>query len=195
MVRITSGKYRNRILFTDLPKGVKPSFRPTQAKTRDAVLNKLNFSNIALDGGIQNKRVLDLFCGTGAFGFEALSRGASFICFVDKVKENIDLVRRSSDSLGASDQCLLLQSDASNLPPNTKEPYDIIYLDPPYYKNDLLFGAINSLLKKGWISPSSLIVIEIAEKQELPCFNDMHVLSEAKYGASKVIYLSQSKIQ
>lgn len=188
MVRITSGKYRNRLLFTDLPKGVKQSFRPTQAKTRDAVLNKLNFSSISLDGGISDKRVLDVFAGTGAFGFEALSRGASFVCFIENVKENIALLKRSAESLCASDQCLFLHHDASRMPTNNEDPYDIIYLDPPYHNNPLILGALNSLIQGNWIAKSSLIVIEIAEKQILPALDNFQTLNESIYGSSKVIY-------
>lgn len=188
MLRIISGKYRNRPLLTDLPKGVKQSFRPTQAKTRDAVLNKLNFSSISLDGGISDKRVLDVFAGTGAFGFEALSRGASFICFVENIKENIVLLKRNAESLCASEQCLFLHNDASRMPNNNTEPYDIIYLDPPYHNNPLILEALNSLIHGNWIAKSSLIVIEIAEKQILPELNNFQTLNESIYGSSKVIY-------
>lgn len=188
MVRITSGKYRNRLLFTDLPKGVKQSFRPTQAKTKDAVLNKLNFSSISLDGGITDKRVLDVFAGTGAFGFEALSRGASFVCFIENVKENIALLKKSAESLGASEQCYFLHIDASRTPNNNGDPYDIVYLDPPYHNNPLILGALKSLLHGNWIAKSSLIVIEISEKQTLPELDNFKTLDESVYGSSKVIY-------
>lgn len=189
MVRITSGKYRNRVLFTDLPKGVKQSFRPTQAKTRDAVLNKLNFSNISLDGGISDKRVLDVFAGTGAFGFEALSRGASFVCFIENIKENIALLKRSAESLCALNQCSFSHNDASMMPNNNRDPYDIIYLDPPYYNNHLILATLSSLIHGNWIAKSSLVVIEISEKQILPELGNFQTINESIYGSSKVIYI------
>ena len=82
MIRITGGTYRSRMLETPSSGLTKP----TMDKVRAAVFNALGYE-------IKNKKVLDLFSGSGSYGFEALSRNASFVTFVDNQKEAVEIIK------------------------------------------------------------------------------------------------------
>ena len=112
-MRIISGRYKGRVL--EAPRG--NDIRPTSDKVRGSVFNILRGRGV-LDG----VSVLDLFCGTGALGLEALSNGARQCVFVDKDRRSLDLARRNADRLGAEGcafilqdaLCLLYTSDAAD---------------------------------------------------------------------------------
>lgn len=193
-MRITSGKYKNRKIDTDLPKGQKPTFRPTQSKTRMAVLNKLNFSRVALEGGIKGRNVLDIFCGCGTFGLEALSREAAHVGFIDKIPDNIKLAQKNAKSFDAIDQCDFFCLDATLLSSNRKSlSYEIIYMDPPYHNNDLILKTLSALHAGGWLAEEAIIVIEVAANQNITLPAPFIGLDESIYGASKVIYVEQTE--
>ena len=80
----------------------------------------------------RESRVLDLFCGTGALGFEALSRGAEHVCFVDIKKTALNIVNKNLTLLGVEKETTLLQRDVTKLYQNPELDYDLIFLDPPY---------------------------------------------------------------
>jgi len=188
-MRITSGKYKNRKIDARLPKGQKPTFRPTQSKTRTAVLNKLSFSRVAFEGGITNRNILDVFCGCGTFGLEALSRDAGRVGFIDKVQDNIKLAQKNATTFGANDQCDFFCLDATALTANRRNfRYDIVYMDPPYYNNNLILKTLEALHAGGWLAEECLIVIEVAAKQTIALPTHFTAMDESIHGASKVIY-------
>ncbi|MEM7680297.1 MAG: RsmD family RNA methyltransferase, partial [Pseudomonadota bacterium] len=124
-MRIVAGLYGGRRL--QVPKN--RDIRPTSDKVRGAIFNAL-----ASRGVVDGVRVLDLFCGTGALGLEALSRGAVYCTFVDKVRESLDLAKANTASLGADELAAFLLQDATKIS-DMPEPYDLVFLDPPYGKD------------------------------------------------------------
>lgn len=191
-MRIIAGKYKNRKIETTLPKGKKQVFRPTQSKTRAAVFNKLNFSQIAFEDGLESKKIIDLYCGCGTFGLEALSRGAAHVTFVDQIHDNLSLVKQSASNFDIMQQCSFLCLDASSMPLNrSTTPYDIIFMDPPYYNSELIIKTLDSLLHGGWLAKEHLIIIETASKQIIAPPTAFKILDEAVYGNCKVIYLEK----
>ena len=108
---------------------------------------------------IENVRVLDLFSGTGALGFEALSRGAKRASFVDTDVKSLDLVRKNTLLLQAHREVTVLKRDATNLGKNVGKAFNLIFLDPPYGKR-LGELAISSALDGNWISKDATIVWE-----------------------------------
>lgn len=143
MIRITGGKNRSRKLVTSDTTLTKP----TMDKVRAAVFN-------ALGDDIRNKKVLDLFSGSGSYGFEALSRGASHVTFVEKDIHAIDVIKENSLTL-KEENIKIIKADVITFLENNDESFDVIFVDPPY-KLDV-YEKVLSLLK---LSPKAIIVLE-----------------------------------
>src|SRR6185312_6628571 len=106
-MRIVGGKFRGKTLLSPEDQ----SIRPTADRAREAVFNILASR---LGPGLDGRRVLDLFAGTGALGLEALSRGAAFVVFVDTGAEARGLVRDHIEAFGAGGVTKLLLRDATD---------------------------------------------------------------------------------
>ena len=120
-MRIIAGLYRGRKLKEFKGNDV----RPTSDRAREALFNIL--------GNISGDSFLDLYCGTGAVGLEAASRGAGKVTLVDLSKESVALSRDNAGTLNAGVQTV--NSDALSFVTRLKEKYDYIFLDPPYAEN------------------------------------------------------------
>jgi len=185
-MRITTGKYRNRKLH--MPRGI----RPTQDKVRKAVFDIL--------GDISGLTFLELFAGSGAVGFEALSRGAAELTLVECNPNSVLAIKRNIALLKAC-ACNLyhLESEkAIKLLNFNKKSFDIIFTDPPYYKglaprhcSGSMAGAVEPLAKKilqtleGYdiLSPNGLIVVQHSKLDQLPNNGlKFSLIKEAKYG-------------
>ena len=130
-MRIIAGKYKSRRIL--LPKGSghgrikKLPLRPTSDRARETLFDVLN--NIIDFEGIS---CLDLFAGTGALGFEALSRGASEVLFVDISGINIDMINKSAQVLGCQKQISSCKEEAAVFLNGNSSRFDLIFADPPY---------------------------------------------------------------
>lgn len=123
-MRIIAGRFRGHSL--ESPPGHMT--RPSTSRTRESLFALVD-SRIYLDGA----EVLDLFAGTGALGFEAISRGASLVTFVEKDPDVLDFARQNADALGVSDQCIFINGDALTYIRRYNGPeLDLILADPPY---------------------------------------------------------------
>jgi 16S rRNA (guanine966-N2)-methyltransferase len=123
-MRIIAGRFKGMRLPAIRGKAV----RPTTERVREAVFN-------ILGPLLERARILELFAGTGAFGFEALSRGAASAVFVDKDKKVAATITQTARMLGLEDQTSILAIDASRALDKLAqagEQFSIIYLDPPY---------------------------------------------------------------
>jgi 16S rRNA (guanine966-N2)-methyltransferase len=152
-MRIVGGRLRGRTLQAPKTQAV----RPTADRLREALFNILAH---AYDDPVSGARVLDLFAGTGALGLEALSRGASFVLFVDEGVEARALLRGNVEALGAGGTTRVFRRDATKLgPAHPIPPFSLVFADPPYGKG-LADAALVSALAGGWLSPHALIVVE-----------------------------------
>jgi 16S rRNA (guanine966-N2)-methyltransferase len=133
---------------------------------------------------VRGARVLDLFAGTGALGLEALSRGASFAVFVEKQEVVRRVLRANIDDLGFGDNSKLLASDAALALKKlafAKEPFDLIFLDPPYAKT-LLSKALDSIGSSNIITEQTVIVAE-HKKGAVPILpKSLHLVTTKSYG-------------
>jgi len=120
-LRIIAGTLKGRLLKT--PKG--PSTRPTQGMLRGAVFN-------ICQNQIQRARFLDLFAGSGAMGFEALSRGAAHATLVESNRLAIACIKQNTQALKLESLITLLPISASTALKMLTPPFDLIYIDPPY---------------------------------------------------------------
>lgn len=165
-MRIIAGKWRGTRLAA-LGKGDEVvRLRPTPDRVRESL-----FSMLAHRDAIVGKRVLDLFAGTGALGLEALSRGADHAVFVESGRVGQRLIAANIAKLNAGACARLLTADATKLRQASGDPFDLVFLDPPYGK-DLGQRALAAAYAGGWIADDALIVWEeSAEMAAPPGFN------------------------
>ncbi len=151
-MRIVGGSLSGRVLRA--PAG--SATRPTSEKVREALFNILANRVGSLDGA----HVLDLFCGSGALGIEALSRGAAHATFVDGGKPALAATKANLAELGLADRALVVGGDAvvqaAKLVP--AQPWKLVFVDPPY-KSDLATRSVLALPMANLI-PGGTIVIE-----------------------------------
>lgn len=120
-MRIASGKYKGRQLHAarDL------SIRPTTNKIKEYIFGLLGER---LDGA----RVLDLFCGSGGLGIEALSRGAVAATFVDISRNSLSILRRNLKAAGIEEPVQVFRRDVKSFLARNQQPFDLIFADPPF---------------------------------------------------------------
>ena len=128
MLRISGGKHRNRRL--EPPEDL--SVRPTAERARLAIFNRLAHGLLASDGAsLEGIRAVDVFAGSGALGFEALSRGAAHITFIEKDRSAARRIERNAATLGESAHVQVLQRDGIK-PGRALGACELAFLDPPY---------------------------------------------------------------
>ena len=163
--------------------GGKAHLRPTSDRVRESLFNLLAHGDYP---EIEGARVLDLFAGTGALGFEALSRGASRVVFIDDGPAARGLIRQNIDTLGVIGQTKLWRRDATRLGPCRGEPFDLIFADPPYGKG-IGIAALNSARAGGWIAPGALVVLEESGSAEVTYPEGLELRDDRIYGETRLL--------
>jgi len=181
-MRIVGGKFRGRALV-----GPEGPARPTSERVREAIFNILDHG--IEGGGADGKRVLDLFAGTGALGFEALSRGARHALFVEEAAAARSVIRRNAESLNALGLVKVWRRDATRLGACAPlPPFDLVFADPPYGKG-LGDRALASLVGGGWLAPGAIVVLEEAERAAVTAPEGLATLDRRVYGDTEVLFL------
>lgn len=183
-MRIVGGQFKGRAIAA--PQG--RDTRPTSDRARESIFNVLAHADWA--GGVEDRRVLDLYAGSGALGLEAMSRGAAFALFVETDSAARGAIRDNIEALGLFGNTRIHRRDATDLglkPAGLGEPFDLVFLDPPYGKG-LGERTLALLGSGGWITGDAVIMLEVGadETPELPAFE---TLDERGYGAAKVFFL------
>ena len=124
VVKLIGGNWKRKNIFFHDSEGL----RPTLGRVRETLFNWLNQD-------LTNKACLDLFAGTGALGFEALSRNASYCIFVEKNKESFTELTKNKESLNA-DKALILHCPANIFLKSNTKKFDVIFFDPPFMSKD-----------------------------------------------------------
>lgn len=189
-MRITGGQLRGRTLSP--PKDNK--IRPTSDKVRAAIFNALG-SRIDFNG----LRVLDAFCGTGALGLEALSRGAAHAVFRDISPNSLKLTRANVTHLGLDARATFeLDDSAKPMPPCAQKSktlaFDLVFIDPPYRK-DLIVPLCRSLITHNSLNPGGLMIIESEKDLDLETLTHpsadqnsviTHIVFDKTYGDTRI---------
>jgi 16S rRNA (guanine966-N2)-methyltransferase len=184
-MRIVAGNLKGRRL--SAPEG--RDIRPTADRTRQALFDVLEHGHLIEGGGsaLVDAVVVDAFCGTGALGLEALSRGAAEATFMDSNRDGLDCARANAKALGVTGNFIL--ADATN-PPRSRKPANLIFLDPPYGAN-LGASALTALLAAGWMAPGAIVSIEMSGR-ELSTFeapSGFTRIDERRYGKARILLL------
>ena len=184
-MRIVSGRFRGRTLAA--PPG--STTRPTSDRARQALFDVL--AHAPWSRPLEGLRVVDLFAGSGALGFEALSRGAAFALFVETDAAARGAIRDNQEALGLFGASRIHRRDATDLgarPASAGPPFDLAFLDPPY-RQGLGERALVSLAAGGWLAAQALCVWERAAGEPAPPPQGFTLLDTRTWGTAKVDFL------
>ena len=181
-MRIIAGKYRGKKLFSPENKDV----RPTSDRARESIFNILN-SRFSADYSRYN--LLDIYAGTGAFGFEALSRGVANVTFVDKNTENIQ--KNAKLFPNEQNKINILKADATNLSKINKT-FNLIFMDAPYSQG-LTEKTLQQLIQKDWLSENALCIVETQKNEEVIIPEEFEIIDERIYGIAKILFICKKQ--
>lgn len=184
-MRIIGGRLRGRALT-----GPKPgigSIRPSSDRLRESLFNILAHAHGDL---LVGARVLDLFAGTGALSFEALSRGAAFALMVDDGAEARGILRENQEQLGLGGSTRIFRRDATRLGAiAAMEPFRLVFCDPPY-RTGLGELALASARDGGWLAPDALIILEEAADAALEIPSGFTDIDRRSYGETQLRFVT-----
>ena len=185
-MRIVGGRWRGTALASGGKGDAAAHLRPTSDKVRESLFNILEHGDYpALEGA----RVLDLFAGTGAVGFEALSRGAAEVQFIDNGAKSTALLRENAGRLSASGQVRITRRNATRLGENPGPGYGLIFLDPPYGR-DLGPRTLTNLHAQGWLAKDAIICLE--DDTPIPAPDGFETVAQRTYGGTHISLLTIS---
>ena len=182
-MRIIGGKHRGRKIHA--PRGAV--VRPTTDRLREAIFNILEhaFADYGDGNGcIRDARVLDAFCGTGALGLEALSRGADRATFLDIEPAVLDVCRRNVEALGETAQAEFFRVNCLK-PLRCRDPHSLVFMDPPYDKG-LVTAGLEALDSEGWIASGAVCVIETTSREAILPPSNYLLAGDRGYGAKRL---------
>lgn len=150
-MRIISGEFKGRRINVPDSKFI----RPTTDRVRETLFNLLNNK---IDFG--NRKVLDIYAGSGSLGLECLSRGASEVHFVEKNFKIYRNLQENIDSLGAGEKCRIYKTEALKFSQMFENAgYDVIIADPPFFKDDI-YKVVENLLINKYFAEDGFMIIE-----------------------------------
>ena len=180
MIRIITGSAKGKKLIS--PEG--ESTRPTSDRIKGAM-----FSSIQFD--LENRRVLDLFAGTGQLGLEALSRGAESCTFVEMDRDVMEIIKKNARTTGFFDVCRYAVSDWRNFIRKAagRDVYDLVFIDPPYAM-ECCTDAARRLADAKIIIPGAILVLESGEENlDLEKLPDFEVVKSTSYGKKTALHV------
>jgi 16S rRNA (guanine966-N2)-methyltransferase len=185
MLRIIAGKFKGRRL--KVPDNHRKT-RPTLDRVKESIFNVLahNVDYPTLEDAF----VLDLFAGSGSLGFEALSRGAKHVTFVDIDQESLKCCRDNARSLGVENCVTLLRSDTRTVSLSGQN-FDVILIDPPYYKQ-MSEPTIVNIVRQSALAGDHVIALEMAADEHLSLPDGIvEITKETVCGPGRLYFLQK----
>lgn len=181
-MRIVGGKHKGRRLKAPRDQ----STRPTAERVREALFNILAHADYA-EGAPRGMKVLDAFAGSGTLGFEALSRGAERVIFLERNAQAARLIEENAAMLGEMAHVSVLRRDVARPGPASLE-VDLVLMDAPYGKG-LTAPAIEALAASGWLAPTALLAVELGAGEAFAPPAGFNELDSRRYGAARIVIL------
>lgn len=154
-MRIIAGKYKGHPLVSFKA----PHIRPTTDRVKESLFNIWR-------GEVEGARVLDLFCGTGNLGLEALSRGASSVSFVDAHPKSIQILRQNLEKLRVDEAHEVITSDVYRFLKKQQTPFDLIFIDPPFTEA-MADEVMQALSQSSSFHSNTRIAIESGRREKI----------------------------
>ena len=181
LMRIVGGRHRGRRLAS--PKSL--SIRPTSDRARESLFNIIAQKNY---GSLpKGKTVLDVFAGTGALGFEALSRGAREVHFMERSGSAAQIIQQTACDLDETSKINLLICDAIQ-PGLATQSFDLVLMDAPYMSGQSE-PCLQALAEGGWLGEKCICCVELAKKESFQASNGFTILEQRNYGAASIVIL------
>ena len=177
-MRVIAGQWRGRPL--SAPKGELT--RPTADRTRETLFSML----VSRIGSFEGLRVADLYAGSGALAFEALSRGADRAVLIENDRAALDAIEANATKLGAASTIEVRAMSAARLP--RQAPFDLIFADPPYAKGSGTSVA-KAVANAEWLSPDGWLAIETAKGDEVEPPSTLNVQATRNVGRARLTLL------
>jgi len=176
-IRIIGGKWKGKKIYFDL----NDDLRPTPDRAKETLFNWLGQD-------LNKKYCLDLFSGTGALGFEAFSRGAEKVTFVEKNKEYLQKIKKVYLEMSEKADCDFFCAEClewiQNNDSGTK--YDLIFIDPPFNKN-LVHDLLAAILEKELLSKNGQIYFEFEKKLDLEIPESLNLKKKKSLGKKSYV--------
>tara|TARA_B100001057_G_scaffold406973_1_gene420619 strand:- start:20124 stop:20687 length:564 start_codon:yes stop_codon:yes gene_type:complete len=179
--RIIAGKFRG----TKIPFRLNKSLRPTENKTKETLFNWLM-------NDLDQKLCLDMFAGTGSLGFEAISRGAVRVVFIENDRDRCRAIIDIAKKLNVQKSCNIFNANSINFDYKIfEEKFDIIFLDPPFH-GKLVKKSLDIIFEQNLLAEKGLIYIESEIDLDVESLTiRMKKIGESKGGETK-FYLYES---
>ncbi len=184
-LRVTGGRLL-RHLFGVPKKADAGLVRPSSDRVREAVFSSLGSS-------LKDALVLDLFAGSGAYSFEALSRGAESVLMVEKDREVAHCIKNNIKKLNLLDECEVIVDDATKYVfGKNQDDYDLVFVDPPYTISlDLKFWQKLTM----FVGPDGIVIYRCANKKSFSMPTGYRLLREKTYGGTYIVFLELDIIE
>ncbi len=182
-LRISGGELRSRAV--KAPRG--SAVRPTPGKVKEALFS-------IIGPRLADARVLDLYAGSGAVGFEALSRGAAHVTFVEIHAPAAASIKRTAEALGLTKRISVICTPAETAAKRLAGRFDFVYADPPYAvpPPHLTFGTLRT---RGVIDPATIVVYEHREGGSSFSSPGFTTTREARYGDTVLQFLKADALK
>ena len=184
-MRIIGGNFKGVKIFESFDKNT----RPLKDLVKESILNILEYSKDSRIN-LNNSLVLDLFSGTGSFGLECISRGASKVYFIEKYKPSIKILSKNIEKLKCEKKIKIFSENAFDLiklKKFLKNKFNLIFLDPPYKEKNINL-LLNDIRIMNILAKDGIIVLH-RQKKSIDNFNKkFKILRVEIYGKSKIIF-------
>ena len=188
-MRIVGGKWRRRNLDSSFKFKNQRTIRPTSDRVKENVFNVVE--NLRIGNPLKGAHVLDLYCGTGAMGLEALSRGADFCHFMDNSRESKRLTLQNVRKVGAEQNSMFSKIDILDLNQNYGVVSSLVFLDPPYGKN-LAALTISLLLENNWVNSNTIFILEKEVNGQFS--SELTIVDQRVYGGTEILILKYESL-
>jgi 16S rRNA (guanine966-N2)-methyltransferase len=182
-MRITGGFLRSRVLRA--PRGA--ATRPTSDRVREGL-----FGILTSAAAVEGARVLDLYAGTGALAFEALSRGAARAVLVESSREALAAVRANVAALAVAERAHVMEADVRSAMRRIARagPFDLVLADPPWAAVDTgeAAGVLAQLVSAGGLAERALVVLEHSARSSAPAIEGLVVDDARRYGDAALTF-------
>ena len=186
-MRIIGGTFKGVKIFEAFDKNT----RPLKDLVKESILNILEYSKDSRIN-LNNSLVLDLFSGTGSFGLECISRGATKVYFIENYDQSLEILHKNINKLKCEKKTRVFNEDAFNFFENNEElknvKFDLIFLDPPYKEENIKI-ILENIAKLKLLKESGLIVLHRHKKTKDDIASKFAIKRSVKYGISKIIFI------
>ena len=162
--------------------------RPLRDMVKESIFNLLEHSS-KFGSKIENAKILDLFSGSGSFGFECISRKCKKVTFVENYPEALKILKKNIKNLDIENKCKIIDQDIFILFNSDyffENKFDIIFIDAPYKEEKINF-LIFTIKNKKILSDKGIIIIHRHKKDNIEIAKNMNIFEERIYGISKII--------